>query len=92
MHKQGFSFYRNPRCFKYSLKQYGEYLQNHLNKTSYSKKITIPEPTDKGVYGGGGKYKGIIVPGGRVGTPRTFKVDIKSGKIELVKTKLFKAD
>lgn len=72
----------HPECKYPSQEEYKAYLQDYMTRASYSKEIMLPKPEDRKTYGGG-THNGVPVLGGRVGSPRNFNVDLKSGTIIL---------
>ncbi|KPJ70400.1 hypothetical protein AMJ51_02055 [Microgenomates bacterium DG_75] len=81
MKEKGFEFYDNPECEQIDFSDYGElYLNGLKEKAFYSKTISFPPPEG----GLKGYCNGEICMGGRIGTPRTLKVDLKKGTYEEV--------
>ncbi len=64
-------------------KTYRKYLEEKAQEAMYSKKIILPDVTDKNTYGS--PKNGMT--GGVIGSGRSFKIDIISGKIKHLKRK-----
>ncbi len=62
---------------------YNKYLEQQAQEAIYSKKIILPDATDKNTYGA--PKNGMT--GGVIGSGRGFKIDIVSGKIKYLKRK-----
>ncbi len=79
---QGLTFYANHECHINYDDYKNVYLKNYINDPQTKQiKITIPPSSAKDVY--------CPFPclgfGGRLGNPRTFKLDIATGNLELIK-------
>lgn len=80
MKEKGFEFYDNPECDIVFSDYDNLYLKGLKDKALYSKTISFPPPEG----GLEGYCDGEICIGGRIGTPRTLRVDLKTGTYEEV--------
>lgn len=72
LQKKGLSFFYENKCWQ---KDYGSYLEEHINVSVYHANVVIPEANRAGI----GKL-------GKIGDDRYFNVDIKTGEIMEQKT------